>query len=170
MTNLIQPQDLSEDLAVHFERMGLALESAQAAATLGEVPVGAVIYHQDQLIAQSHNSPLALSDPCAHAEVLALRQAGQYLGNYRLEDCTLYVTLEPCVMCAGAILNARLKHVVFAASDLKSGAAGSVIDVFKEPKLNHHAKVTAGVRAPESVELLQEFFRKRRKAQKFNMT
>ena len=151
---------------LHFERMGQALLSAQAAARAGEVPVGAVIYHQGELIARSHNTPLGSNDPCAHAEILALRQAGQHLGNYRLEGCSIYVTLEPCVMCAGAILNARISELVFAASDPKSGAAGSVMDVFMEPRLNHHAQVVKGVRAPESVALLQEFFKQRRAAQK----
>ena len=151
---------------LHAERMGQALLCAQEAALAGEVPVGAVIFHQGELIAKSHNAPLGLNDPCAHAEILALRQAGQVLGNYRLEDCSLYVTLEPCVMCAGAILNARLCALVYGASDPKSGAAGSVIDVFKEPKLNHHAQVTGGVCASESVALLQDFFKQRRSAQK----
>ena len=165
MTSRAPPAHIDEQ-GLHLERMGHALLCAQTAAQLGEVPVGAVIYHQDQMIAQSHNSPLGSKDPCAHAEVLAIRQAGQHLGNYRLENCTLYVTLEPCVMCAGAILNARLSHVVFGAFDPKSGAAGSVINVFQEPRLNHHAHVTEGVRASESVALLQEFFRQRRQAQK----
>jgi tRNA(adenine34) deaminase len=157
-----------EDL--HFIRMGEALVCAQKAAEHGEVPVGAVIYHHNQMIAQSHNSPIELNDPCAHAEVLALRQAGERLGNYRLEGCTIYVTLEPCVMCAGAILNARLAQVVFGAHDPKSGAAGSVIDVFAHPQLNHHAKVIPGVRAAESVELLQTFFRARRQDPKTRPT
>ncbi len=151
---------------LHFERMGQALLSAQAAARAGEVPVGAVIFHHGELIARSHNAPLSSNDPCAHAEILALRQAGEHLGNYRLEGCSIYVTLEPCVMCAGAILNARLSELVFAASDPKSGAVGSVMDVFMDPRLNHHAQVVKGVRAPESVALLQEFFQARRAAQK----
>ena len=112
----------------HF--MQLALAQAELAAAQGEVPVGAVVVHQGQVVAQAHNAPIGLNDPTAHAEVLALRAAAQRLGNYRLEDCTLYVTLEPCAMCAGAMLNARLPRVVWGATEPKTGAAGSVLDVF----------------------------------------
>ena len=146
--------------------MRLALAQARLAAAAGEVPVGAVVLRHGELIAVGHNQSIGLHDASAHAEIQALRAAGRALGNYRLADCELVTTLEPCVMCAGAILNARLSHVVFGAFDPKSGAAGSVINVFQEPRLNHHAHVTEGVRASESVALLQEFFRQRRQAQK----
>ena len=142
--------------------MQLALVQAQAAAQAGEVPVGAVVVHQGQVIAHGHNSPLASVDPCAHAEVNALRAAARVLGNYRLEDCTLYVTLEPCVMCSGAALAARLQRVVYGAAEPKTGAAGSVLNVFAHAQLNHHTEITAGVLAAQSTDLLQTFFAQRR--------
>ena len=110
--------------------MGLALQQAEAACQAGEVPVGAVVVCNGEVVAQAHNAPIALHDPSAHAEVLALRAAAQKLGNYRLDDCTLYVTLEPCAMCVGALLNARLKRVVWGACEPKTGAAGSVVNLF----------------------------------------
>ena len=113
--------------------MRLALAQAQAAAQAGEVPVGAVLVRGDQLIATGRNAPVAGHDPTAHAEIIALRAAAQQLGNYRLEDCTLYVTLEPCAMCSGALLHARLSRVVYGAADPKTGAAGSVVDLFAQP-------------------------------------
>lgn len=142
--------------------MQLALHQAQAAAQAGEVPVGAVVVHQGQVIASAHNSPVGSKDPCAHAEVHALRAAAQVRGNYRLEDCTLYVTLEPCVMCSGAALAARLQRVVYGASEPKTGAAGSVLNVFAQPQLNHRTQITAGVMAVQSTALLQAFFAQRR--------
>ncbi len=142
--------------------MRLALAQAQAAALAGEVPVGAVVVRQGQVIASGHNSPLGSIDPCAHAEVNALRAAAKALGNYRLEDCTLYVTLEPCVMCSGAALVSRVQRVVFGATEPKTGAVGSVLNVFTQPQLNHQTQVTGGVLAPESAALLQVFFEERR--------
>ncbi len=142
--------------------MQLALAQARAAALEGEVPVGAVVVHQGEVIASGHNSPRRSHDPSAHAEMTALRTAAQSLGNYRLDECTLYVTLEPCVMCSGAVLNARLKRVVYGASEPKTGAAGSVLNVFSQPQLNHHTQITGGVLADECAALMQTFFEQRR--------
>lgn len=142
--------------------MELALAQARVAALEGEVPVGAVVVHQGQVIAAGHNSPRHRHDPSAHAELEALRAAALGLGNYRLEDCTLYVTLEPCVMCSGAALNARLKRVVYGASEPKTGAAGSVLDVFANPQLNHQTQISGGVLADECAALLHTFFEQRR--------
>jgi tRNA(adenine34) deaminase len=144
--------------------MRLALAEARQAAEAGEVPVGAVLVKDGQLIATGRNAPVALHDPSAHAEMNALRAAGATLGNYRLDGCELYVTLEPCAMCAGAMLHARLGRVVFGAADPKTGAAGSVLDLFGQPQLNHHTQVQGGVLAAECSDLLQDFFRGRRSA------
>lgn len=142
--------------------MGMALELARQAATLGEVPVGAVIVQDGEVIGRGFNQPIGRRDPTAHAEVMALRDAADRLGNYRLPNCTLYVTLEPCVMCAGAIMHARIGRVVFGARDPKTGAAGSVVDLFAEARLNHHAEVVSGVRAEDCGALLSSFFAARR--------
>lgn len=139
-----------------------ALQLAQHAAELGEVPVGAVLVQDNQIIAEGYNQPIAIHDPSAHAEMMCLRQAGQVLENYRLLDTTLYVTLEPCVMCAGAMIHARVKQVIFAADDPKAGAAGSVFDVLGTDKLNHHVVWQRGLYAEESSQLLRDFFRARR--------
>ncbi len=144
------------------EFMGVALELARAAATLGEVPVGAVVVSNGAIVGRGFNQPIGRHDPTAHAEVLALRDAATRLGNYRLPGCSLYVTLEPCVMCAGAIMHARIERVVFGARDPKTGAAGSVVDLFAEDRLNHHAEVASGVRAEECGALLSGFFAARR--------
>jgi len=145
----------------------MAICAAQRAAAAGEVPVGAVIVNpHGQLLARAHNAPIARSDPCGHAEILALRAAARALGNYRLVDCTLYVTLEPCTMCAGAMLHARLARLVYGASDAKTGAAGSVHDVFALRALNHHTQVHGGVLAAECAALLSGFFRQRRAARR----
>lgn len=146
--------------------MRLALAQASLAAQAGEVPVGAVIVKRGQLVAIGHNSPIGNNDPCGHAEIVAIRAAGQYLGNYRLTECELFATLEPCAMCAGAIQHARIERLVFGASDAKTGACGSVVDLFAEPKLNHHTQVVAGVMASESARLLADFFADRRRLQK----
>ncbi|MES1979403.1 MAG: tRNA adenosine(34) deaminase TadA [Pseudomonadota bacterium] len=146
--------------------MQLALAQAREAAAAGEVPVGAVLVRNGEVIATGRNAPIDGHDPTAHAEIVALRVAAQKLGNYRLEDCELYVTLEPCAMCAGAMLHARLKQVVFGAADPKTGAAGSVVDLFAEHKLNHQTRVTGGVMAEECSTLLQGFFQKRRNDQR----
>jgi tRNA(adenine34) deaminase len=149
-----------------LEFMQAALAEAQKAAHLGEVPVGAVVVHQGQIIARAHNQPIATHDPSAHAEMLAIRAAAQQLGNYRLADCELYVTLEPCIMCAGAILHSRLKRVVYATQDTKTGAAGSVINPFAEPKLNHHTHIESGLCQHEASAMLSDFFAQRRQTQK----
>ncbi|MBI2747612.1 MAG: tRNA adenosine(34) deaminase TadA [Burkholderiales bacterium] len=142
--------------------MGQALALARQAADAGEVPVGAVLVHQGVVIATGHNAPIGSHDPTAHAEIRALRDAASRLGNYRLEDCELYVTLEPCPMCAGALLHARLKRVVFGAPDPKTGAAGSVLDLFANTQLNHQTQVQGGVLATECGALLQAFFQRKR--------
>lgn len=139
-----------------------ALRLAVEAAAAGEVPVGAVVVKDGAIIGRGYNQPISGSDPTAHAEIMALREAGRALGNYRLVDCDLYVTLEPCVMCSGAIMHARIRRVIFAAQDPKTGACGSAIDLFAQPHLNHHAEVSSGFLAPESVALLQDFFAQRR--------
>lgn len=142
--------------------MQLALAQAKLAGSIGEVPVGAVIVRAGQVIATGSNAPISHSDPSAHAEMLALRVAAQRLGNYRLVDCELFVTLEPCAMCVGAMLHARLRRVVFGAPDPKTGAAGSVLDLFANSQLNHQTKVLGGVLSTQCGELLQDFFRARR--------
>ena len=142
--------------------MLLALAQAALAAQAGEVPVGAVVVQGGQVIATGRNAPIEGHDPTAHAEIAALRAAAKVLGNYRLPDCTLYVTLEPCAMCSGAMLHARLKRVVFGAPDPKTGAAGSVINLFDQPQLNHQTALHGGVLAGESAALLKTFFSQRR--------
>jgi tRNA(adenine34) deaminase len=139
-----------------------ALADARAAGTRGEVPVGAIVVQGERVVGRGGNAPIARSDPTAHAEIAALRAAGAALGNYRLPDCSLYVTLEPCAMCAGAIMHARIARLVFGARDPKTGACGSVVDLFGEPRLNHHTTVVAGVRDVECGALLSGFFAARR--------
>ena len=139
-----------------------AITEAQAAEDAGEVPVGAVVVHAGKIIGRGQNRVLRDSDPTAHAEVVALREAGRHLGNYRIEDCTLYVTLEPCAMCAGAILHARITRLVYAALDPKAGACGSVLAVMNHPQLNHRVEVAPGLLAEECGALLTNFFRQRR--------
>lgn len=146
--------------------MGLALQQARMAQAAGEVPVGAVVVRHGEVIAQAHNAPIGLHDPSAHAEVLVLRAAAAKLGNYRLDDCTLYVTLEPCAMCVGAALHARLERVVWGASEPKTGTAGSVLNLFEQTSLNHHTSASGGVRAEEARALLQDFFKHQRQQQK----
>ena len=143
-----------------------ALACAQQAYDAGEVPVGAVVVHQNRVIASGYNHPIGLNDPIAHAEVQALRAAAQILQNYRMPECELYVTLEPCLMCTGAMFHARLARVVFGASDYKTGVAGSVMNVYTHEQLNHHATVVGGVLEEEAREVLQRFFRERRAKQK----
>jgi tRNA(adenine34) deaminase len=142
--------------------MRLALAQAAKAADLGEVPVGAIVVKGDTVIAAGYNRPIASHDPTAHAEVQALRAAALSLGNYRLPGCRLFVTLEPCLMCSGAILHARLDEVVFGAHDPKTGVAGSVIDVFGITSLNHQTQIRGGVLAAECGEILQIFFKNKR--------
>jgi len=142
--------------------MQVALELAAQAAAAGEVPVGAVVVHDGVVVGRGYNQPIGQADPSSHAEIMAMRDAGRALGNYRLADCDLYVTLEPCVMCAGAIMHARIRRVIYGASDPKTGACGSVVDLFAETRLNHHATVTGAVMAEEAVALLRDFFAQRR--------
>jgi tRNA(adenine34) deaminase len=146
----------------HEQAMQVALEQARLAAKNGDVPVGAVVVHNGIIIAARHNEREATNDPTAHAEVLALRDAAQHLGRWRLDDCDLVVTLEPCVMCAGALINARVRTLVFGAADLKAGATGSLYNVCTDPRMNHNPTVNNGVMAPESQTQLQEFFARKR--------
>lgn len=156
----VSDSDASEEVDRRWMRhaLGLAEHGAQA----GEVPVGAVLVRDGQLLAEGYNRPVGDCDPSAHAEIVALRTAAATIANYRLLDTTLYVTMEPCVMCAGAIVHARVARVVYAASDEKWGACGSVFDVFEPGRMNHDVTVCGGVLATESVQLLRAFFRARR--------
>ncbi len=142
--------------------MTLALELAQQAEAQGEVPVGAVVVHEGEVIGKGWNQTITASDPTAHAELVALRDAGATLGNYRLRDCDLYVTLEPCPMCAGAMVHARLRRLVFGAFDPKTGAAGSVFDLLPGERHNHRVEVLGGCLEAECAERLRAFFRARR--------
>jgi len=144
------------------EFMREALQLADTARSAGEVPVGAVVVHDGRIVGRGFNAPISGHDPTAHAEIQALRNAASALGNYRLTDCSLYVTLEPCLMCSGAIMHARIARLVFGASDPKTGACGSVINTFAEQRLNHHTTVQGGVLADECGSLLSTFFRERR--------
>lgn len=139
-----------------------ALVEAQTAARAGEVPIGAVLVRETTILARGQNRVIRDQDPTAHAEIVAMREAARQLENYRLNDCELYVTLEPCAMCAGAMIHARLKRLIYAAPDPKAGAAGSVLQVLNHPRLNHQMLVTSGLLAEESSELLRNFFRERR--------
>ncbi len=142
--------------------MRRALELAAAAGAAGEVPVGAVLVRDDQVLAEGSNCPIGTTDPTAHAEIRALRRAAEAAGNYRLPDTTLYVTLEPCPMCAGALVHARVARLVFGAADPLAGAAGTVFDIVRSTELNHRLEVTGRVLEPQCRELLQSFFRSRR--------
>jgi tRNA(adenine34) deaminase len=144
--------------------MRLALEQAQHAWSLGEVPVGAVVVKDGVVIATGFNQPIGRHDPTAHAEIVALRAAAEKLGNYRLPGCELYVTLEPCVMCSGAMMHARLARVIYGAPDPKTGACGSVVNLFEQEQLNHHAEIVGGVMADEAGAMLKGFFAERRNA------
>ncbi len=146
--------------------MRLALELAGQAQAAGEVPVGAVVVRDGEIVGRGYNAPITRHDPSAHAEMQAMRDAAQHLGNYRLVGCELFVTLEPCLMCAGAIMHARIARVVYGASDPKTGACGSVLDAFAESRLNHHASVSGGVLADECGAMLSKFFAMRRAQQK----
>ena len=142
-----------------------ALRAAQRALEAGEVPVGAVIVHQGKIVGRGFNRNIAESDPTAHAEVIALREAGAAVGNHRLGDCELFATIEPCPMCAGALVHARIRRLVYGADDPKAGAVHSVMQVVNHPRANHHIEVRGGVLAGRCAELLQEFFRAARRAQ-----
>lgn len=139
-----------------------ALREAQRALALGEVPVGAVVVHEGRIVGRGCNRPVTSNDPTAHAEILALREAGTTLGNYRLLNCDLYVTVEPCSMCAGAITHARVRRLIYGAEDAKAGAVHSMLQVLNHPKLNHNVEVSSGVLAARCMDLLQSFFRERR--------
>ena len=147
---------------IHTLYMQMALDLARQASLNGEVPVGAIIVKDGKIIGHGSNAPIGLCDPTAHAEIQAMRQAAAHIGNYRLVDCTLYVTLEPCAMCSGAMLHARIAKLVYGASDPKTGACGSVINLMHEPKLNHHTEVVGGVLAEECGAVLTAFFKQRR--------
>lgn len=157
-------QDAASDVIQDSVWMRQALDQAHNAWALGEVPVGAVVVKDGQVIATGFNQPIGTHDPTAHAEIMALRAAATILGNYRLPGCELYVTLEPCAMCSGAMIHARLSRVVFGASDPKTGACGSIVNLFEQNQLNHHTQLTGGVMAQECGALLKEFFAERRKA------
>jgi tRNA(adenine34) deaminase len=146
------------------EFMREALRLAAEGGKQGEVPVGAVVVKEGEVVGRGCNAPISSTDPTAHAEIRALREASETLGNYRLEGCSLLVTLEPCAMCAGAIMHARIARLVYGAADPKTGACGSVVDLFAERKLNHHTTVTGGVLGSEAARMLSEFFAARRHA------
>ena len=148
-----------------LQMMNAALEEARACLGWGDVPIGAVVSRGEEVLAGAGNQRERLSDPTAHAEILALREAGRVTGSWRLEGCTLYVTLEPCAMCAGAAVLARVDRVVFGAPDPKAGFGGSLDDLLRDPRLNHRAEVTPGILAEESGRLLREFFAERRAGQ-----
>lgn len=156
----LPPQDEQSLRDIPF--MQAAYQQARLAWDEGEVPVGAVVVKDGVIIASGYNRPIGKHDPTAHAEIMALRAAAELIGNYRLPGCELYVTLEPCMMCAGAMMHARLARVVFAASDPKTGVAGSLLNVFENGQLNHHTQVTGGVLADECSSLLKDFFANRR--------
>jgi tRNA(adenine34) deaminase len=147
---------------IDIQFMHAAMEQARSAEIGGEVPIGAVIVRDGEILATGNNRVMRDHDPSAHAEVVALRQAGKLLGNYRLDGCDLYTTLEPCAMCAGAIIHARIRRLVYGATDPKAGACGSVLGVLNHPRLNHRLEVVEGVLADECGALLQNFFRARR--------
>lgn len=149
--------------SVHNYFMSLALKEARKAYRAGEVPVGSVIVHKGKVIGRAHNSPILRNDPTGHAEIIAIRKACRKIGNYRLNDATLYVTIEPCPMCAGAIVNARIKTVVYGVREEKWGADGSVVNILRHKNLNHKVKVIKGVMEEECKNILQEFFREKRK-------
>jgi tRNA(adenine34) deaminase len=144
--------------------MQAALEEARQAAAAGEVPIGAIVVAKDEIIARGQNRVLRDIDPTAHAEIVAMRRAAYAIGNYRLLDCELYVTLEPCAMCAGAMIHARLTRLIYGAPDLKAGAVGSVLEVLNHPKLNHKMAVNSGILAEKCSEILKDFFRARRES------
>lgn len=150
--------------------MEAALALARQAADAGEVPIGAVVVKDGQIIGRGYNQPISLHDPTAHAEIIALREAAAYLQNYRLNDCTLVVTMEPCVMCAGAMLHARVARLVYGAREYKTGAHGSVMNVFAESRLNHHCEVHGEVLADICADLVSGFFTSRRLAKKTEAT
>jgi tRNA(adenine34) deaminase len=145
-----------------YDFMKIALEEAEEAYRLGEVPVGAVLVREGNILSRAHNSPIVRNDPSAHAEMLVLRQAGEKLGNYRLSGAELYVTLEPCIMCAGAIVHARVARVIFGARDPKYGAVGSLYNILTDRGLNHQVEITEGIMREECGEIMSRFFQQKR--------
>jgi tRNA(adenine34) deaminase len=164
MPDSVAAPALAADPALDARFMRIALAQADLARAQGEVPVGAVVVKDGEVVAVGYNQPIGRHDPTAHAEVMALRAAGEKLGNYRLPGCELYVTLEPCAMCSGAMMHARLSRIVYAASDPKTGVCGSVLDLFAHAVLNHHTEVVGGVLAEEASAMLKGFFAERRAA------
>lgn len=162
MSSILNKSKATVDDDISYMR--IALELARQARDHDEVPVGAVVVQNGMIIGRGYNNPICASDPTAHAEVVAMRDAGNHLANYRLPECTLYVTLEPCAMCMGAMFHARIERLVYAAADPKTGACGSIIDLPSQAKLNHHLQVTAGIMASEASMLLKQFFAQRRVA------
>ena len=163
--NSLQCPAPGADLGTDHAFMGMAMQLAAQASSAGEVPVGAIVVSDGQIIGRGFNAPITRHDPTAHAEIQALRQAALHLGNYRLVGCSLFVTLEPCIMCAGAIMHARIARLVFGAADPKTGACGSIVNLFSESRLNHHATVLGGLREAECGAMLSAFFRARRAPQ-----
>ncbi|WP_299267626.1 tRNA adenosine(34) deaminase TadA [uncultured Psychrosphaera sp.] len=157
---------MSDELNTDLKWMSYAIELASKAEQQGEIPVGAVLVKDGEVIGEGWNQSITLNDPTAHAEIMAIRDAGQKVDNYRLVDATLYVTLEPCPMCAGALVHSRIDKLVFGASDLKTGAAGSVMNIVTHEKLNHQLEVTSGVLKQECSEAISAFFKKRRQQKK----
>ena len=155
----------SKAAEINVSLMREALRLAAEGAGQGEVPVGALVVKDGKVIGRGYNAPISGRDPAGHAEIRALREASKHVGNYRLDGCTLYATLEPCAMCAGAIMHARIARLIYGAADPKTGACGSVVDLFSEKKLNHHTEVTSGVLAAEAGKLLSDFFAARRNAE-----
>lgn len=156
----MEPRSTLSDEVFMREALGLARQAAAA----GEVPVGAVVVKEGAVVGRGYNRPISSRDPSAHAEIVALRDAAARLGNYRLAGCDLFVTLEPCVMCAGAIMHARIARLIFGAADPRTGACGSIVDLFAEPGLGHHTQVVGGVLSDAAAILLQEFFGARRRS------
>ncbi|WP_448550393.1 tRNA adenosine(34) deaminase TadA [Thalassotalea fusca] len=152
-----------EQEALDSQFMARAMALAEKAEALGEIPVGAVVVHDGKIIGEGYNLSITNNDPSAHAEMLAIREAGQYLNNYRLIDCTLYVTLEPCPMCAGLLVHSRISRLVFATTDMKTGSAGSVFNLVDNENLNHQITVCSGIQAEECSQRLSAFFQRRRK-------
>lgn len=146
-------------MTYHERFIRIALEEAARAATVGEVPVGAIVVHEEQVIGRGHNQTVMLNDPTAHAEMIAITAAAAHLGSWRLNGCTLYVTLEPCPMCAGAIVNARLEGLVFGAFDMKAGSTGTLYTITEDARLNHQVETLGGILDTECAAVLQEFFR-----------
>ena len=155
-------KQLKEQRALDIKFMSRAIELADKAEALGEIPVGAVVVQNGKIIGEGYNLSITNNDPSAHAEMIAIRQAGQSIKNYRLIDCTLYVTLEPCPMCAGLLVHSRISRLVYATTDLKTGSAGSVFNLVENDKLNHQVSVCSGVKAEQCSEKLSAFFKRRR--------